>query len=990
MKKLWTSPDDNKPQKNFTSHTNRAARRDEHLDEFYDDKTLNVSASRRDFLKLFGFSIASAAVAASCEQPVRKAIPFLIQPETVKPGKSNYYASTFFDGTDYCSILVKVRDGRPIKIEGNDLSPVTMGGTSARVQASVLNLYDDARYRHPSLQGEEISWENIDAEIKQTLRRLTDEGKEMALVTPSIISPSTQRTIDTFLGAYPGMQQISYDSSTASGMLAANKATFGKELIPSYHFDRAELIMSFGADFLGTWLSPIEFTRQYAKTRSFTEGQKKLSQHIQFEANLSLTGSNADMRVTIRPSQEKAILANIYNALARKKGLSAYDCPESPIDAGHYADKLLHNSGKSLVISGSNDPDIQILVNALNSLLGNYSGPIDLSNPMLHKKGSDPEMNKLIEKLKNEELGGVIFYDTNPVYDHPKAELIRENLNNCELSVALSCARNETAELVKYNCPDNHYLESWNDYEIRRGKYSFAQPAIAPLFNTRQAQESLLRWAGIDNDYHSYLKEFWEKERPYDMSAFDFWNKCLHDGIYDKVSSAQTVPPAMDTNSLSAVFRDFETPSGKIELITYEKVSTGNGRYANNPWLQEMPDPVSKITWDNYLCIAPSDAKNKGWKTGDLISLNGSITLPALVQPGQAAGTVAAALGYGRTSAGIVAEGVGKNISRLLSDYKAYRSHWISLENLEKTGEGYALAQTQTHHSMEGRAIIREALLAEYLKDPSAGNDMHEEIEKHHTTLYKKHEYKGHHWGLAVDLNKCVGCSACLIACSAENNVPVVGKKEVLRVHEMHWIRIDRYYEGNADNPKTIRQPVMCQHCDNAPCENVCPVAATNHSDEGINQMAYNRCIGTRYCNNNCPYKVRRFNWFDYTTADALKGNTYDPAGMTVDLRRMVLNPDVTVRSKGVIEKCSLCVQRIQEKKLTAKLENRRLRDGEIQTACQQACPANAIVFGDMNDPESKVSKLFADPRNYHLLEELHTLPSVGYLTKITNTEKEI
>lgn len=990
MKKLWTSPEDNTPQKNPVSHVNRAGMRDEHLDEFYDDKTLNTSSSRRDFLKLFGFSIASAAVAASCEQPVRKAIPYLIRPETITPGKASYYASSFYDGIDYCSILVKVRDGRPIKIEGNDLSSVTMGGTSARVQASVLNLYDDARYKHPQKNGKEISWKTADEEITASLHSLSAAGKKLVLLTPTIISPATRKVIRSFQKTFPTLQHIQYDNPSASGILEANGRAFGREDVPSYHFDRAELILSFGADFLGTWLSPVEFAKQYSRTRSLTDGQTKLSRHVQFEANMSLTGTNADERIPVKPSEEKVILANLYNALADITGRPKYDCPVSPVDISDYASELMKHHGKSLVVSGSNDPEIQLIVNAINELAGSYKSTIDLDQPMLHKRGKDDEMKTFITRLQQGEIAGVIFQDTNPVYDHPNGALIKEALAKCDLTVSLSVTKNETTESVRYICPDHHYLESWNDHEIRPGRYSLQQPAISPLFNTRQAQGSFLKWSGTADDFHTFLKGMWQTEMilySKGLNSFDFWNTCLRDGVFEiKKSSAGSM--TLNNAAVKEAFAHFPETNGKVEFVAYEKVSIGVGKYTNNPWLQELPDPVSRITWDNYLCIAPSDANEKDWKTGDLITIDEKITLPAYVQPGQAKGTVSAALGYGRTSAGIVAEGVGQSVITLLNASGKYLLLNHTIDKLEKTGEGYAMAQTQTHHSMEGRAIIREASLTEYLKDPAAGNEMHAEVEAHHTTLYKGHEYKGHHWGMAIDLNKCVGCSACLIACSAENNVPVVGKKEVLRVHEMHWIRIDRYYEGPADNPRTYRQPVMCQHCDNAPCENVCPVAATNSSDEGINQMAYNRCIGTRYCNNNCPYKVRRFNWFDFTTADALKGNTHDPLGMTVDLKRLVLNPDVTVRSKGVMEKCSFCVQRIQEKKLTAKLEDRRLEDGEIKTACQQACPAEAIVFGDMNDPDSRVSKLMADPRNYHLLEELHTLPSVGYLTKITNTEK--
>jgi molybdopterin-containing oxidoreductase family iron-sulfur binding subunit len=992
MEKLWKSIEEkNNPQRNSVSHANRKKSNGDSLEEILDKKTLQTESSRRDFLKLFGFTIASAAVAASCEQPVRKAIPYLIRPEEITPGKANYYASTYFDGQDYCSILVKVRDGRPIKIEGNTLSSVTKGGTSARVQASLLSLYDEARYKSPRINKTETTWELLDNEIVSALKNMTAANSEVILVTPGIVSPSTSKVIEEFIKAYPNVSHIQYNQASASGMLLANERSFGKHIIPSYAFDKAERIVSFGADFLGTWISPIEFAKQYAKTRSLTEGQKKLSRHIQFESNMSLTGSNADKRIPIKPSGEKVILANLYNEVAKSVGAALQACPASPVEVSSLADDLLRYKGSSLIISGSNDPEIQTIVNALNILLESYGRTIDLENPMLHLQGDDSEMVSFIEKLETEKIGGIIFFDVNPVYDYPEPEKLIRGMEKLEFTLAIASQINETADICKYVAADHHYLESWNDTEIKPGKYSLTQPAIYPLFDTRQAAESLLRWSGRTSSWHDHIKEHWQSDIIANSSGsdtFNFWNKCLHDGVFELPDRKTSIPANIPSNILADSFEKFDGQSDMPEIQLYEKTGIGRGRHANNPWLQELPDPVSKATWDNYINIAPVDAKAAGWKTGDLLTIDDKIELPVLIQPGQAPGTASVALGYGRTVSGKAGKNTGKNVAGLIRLVNGQRTYYMVPRKLERSGTGYQLAQTQTHHSMEGRAIIRNASLTDFLRNESAGNKMHAEIEKLHTTIYKKHNYPGHHWGMAIDLNKCIGCSACVVACTAENNIPVVGKSEVLRAHEMHWIRIDRYYEGEETNPKVHRQPVMCQHCDNAPCENVCPVAATNHSDEGINQMAYNRCIGTRYCNNNCPYKVRRFNWFDYTNADALKGNTYDAADMTLDLKRMVLNPDVTVRSKGVIEKCSFCIQRIQEKKLTAKLENRRLTDGEIIPACQQSCPADAIVFGDTNDPESKVSRFFADPRNYHLLEELHVLPSVGYLTKISNVEE--
>ena len=984
-KKYYKSPDEyaGKPAITGTGNVKQE------FSGFFEDKTLEIPSSRRDFLKIFGFSIASAAVAASCEQPVRKAIPYLIKPESVTPGNAAYYASTFYDGSDFCSILVKVRDGRPIKIEGNELSSVTAGGTSARTQASVLSLYDTSRYRNPAINGKEVSWDEIDKQVKDKLSRLVKQNKPVVLLSSSIISPSTRSVIKDFLSKYPHSRHVQYDAVSASGMPEANRQTFGLQVIPSYHFDKARVIVSFGADFLGSWLSPIEYTRQYISGRKITAANPSMSRHIQLEGGMSLTGSNADERIIINPSQELNILADLYDKISfRLKGKS-FDVSSSIPEIETLAEELLKNSGNSLVISGSNDVSCQVLVNGINYLLGNYGKTIDLYTPLYSRQGIDTEMTELVESMNNQEIGGIIIYGANPVYNYPEPDRFREGLKKCDLTVSMANLADETAASVQYLCPDNYYLESWNDAEIKKGYYSLAQPAIHPIFNTRPGQDTLMKWSGNDTGWDTYLKTFWKKNI-YPLAGskdtfYNFWIKSLQYGVFElKISDKQEIP-AYNSEVLNEIMQNLPViPDDTYELILYENVSIGSGQQANNPWLQELPDPVSKVCWDNYAALSPKLAKELAIEDGNLITLNRHFTLPVVVQPGQAYRSISVALGYGRKVAGRVAEEVGINVFPLVNSKKTrkYVLHGISIE--KKPGD-YSLAMTQTHHSMEGRHVIRETTLEEYLHDHSSGNEMHKEAEKHNVSLYRQFGFKGHHWGMAIDLNSCTGCSACVVACSAENNVPVVGKTEVHRVHEMHWIRIDRYYKGKIDHPEVVRQPVMCQHCDNAPCENVCPVAATNHSDEGLNQMIYNRCIGTRYCNNNCPYKVRRFNFWDYTMADSIPFNTHDDTGMTLDLKRMVLNPDVTVRAKGVIEKCSMCVQRIQEKKLNAKLENRTLRDGEIKTACSQACPANAIVFGDLNDPESRISKMFQDERNYHLLEELHTLPSVGYLTKIRN-----
>lgn len=956
-----------------------------------------LKTNRRDFLKFLGFSVGTAALAASCENPVRKAIPYLNQPEEIIPGQAIHYASTFYDGHDFCPVVVKVRDGRPIKIEGNELSPLTEGGTSARVQASVLGLYDSARLQHPLKKGEKTNWQTLDEEVREKLAAIAGQGGKIAILTAPVVSPSFNEVLRAFEAQYPGTEIIPYDAVSYSAMREANLATFGKDVIPSYHFDRAEVIAAFNADFLAGWLSPVEFAAQYAKTREISEERKTMSKHYQFESWMSLTGSNADVRVTMKPHEELIILLNLYNKIAAKSGMPGYDVSESPVDLDELVADLMEHQGRGLVVSGTNDVYIQALVNGINFLLGNLGGTFDFERVFNGRNSNDQAVASLFNRMKAGEIDAVIFNDVNPAYDYHDPELVKAALENTGLKVSLALYNDETARNCDYVAAVNHYLESWGDYELYTGHYSLAQPAIRNLFDTRQAEASMMSWCGLGNDYHAYIMKYWENNLFPNQNKYltftEFWNHTLQDGIYIEEVPVATCP-VYDFSFLEANAASLkpEKPEG-IELVLYEKAGIGVGKQANNPWLQELPDPISKAVWDNYVAMSPEMAAGLGVTQEDVVEINGSYRLPVLYQPGQPKGTVSIAVGYGREGIGKVADGKGVNVFQLMNLKNGYRCLAGTTVTITPTGETYPLATTQTHHSMEGRPIVRETVLEKWLHDPASGNELHKINQEKATTLYKYPEYEGFHWGLAVDLNKCIGCSACVIACQAENNIPVIGKEEVKNKRIMHWIRIDRYYalkdqerssvnsiyRVDSENPEVVHQPVMCQHCDNAPCENVCPVAATPHSKEGLNQMAYNRCIGTRYCMNNCPYRVRRFNWYRFVDNDK-----FDYV-MNDELSRMVLNPDVTVRERGVVEKCTFCVQRIQEKKLDAKKENRMVVDGDIKTACEQACPTKALVFGDMNNSDSRVARLKADPRRYNLLEELHTLSSVNYLTKVRN-----
>jgi len=949
--------------------------------EGLDETELKAKSSRRDFLKMMGFSVGAVALVTSCQMPVRKAIPLLNQPEDLVPGVPNFYASTFFDGNDYCSILVKTRESRPIKIEGNEMSPLTKGGTSARVQASVLNLYDDARLKNPRKGETDTDWETIDTEISRELKSLQAKGLKVVLLTSTIISPSTKELIKDFTDTYTNVEWVMYDAVSYAAIRKANELNFGTAVIPDYRFDKAKTIVSFDADFLGNWLMPVAYSKQFSANRKMVKGNTKMSRMYMYESNLSLTGSNADYRFPIKPSEQTAVLLNLYNEIAKATGNETFSAPKVNTDVKLAAIDLLESKGESLVVCGTNDVQSQLIVNAINNLLGNIGTTVDLSTPLLLKQGDDAAMQRIVKEMNEGTVGGLLTYNVNPAYDYPKTEEFKAGLKKVPLKVSFSETLDETALLCNYVCTTNNYLESWNDAEPVKGYFSFQQPTIRPIFNTRQFQDNLLKWIGSPNDFSTYIEEFWNLkkfEAGVDGVSFTyFFNKFKHDGVWKK-ESANAGQPTFSPQPFNIIK---QTESG-VELVVYEKISMGAGKYTNNPWLLELPDPITTATWDNYLCVSPQFAKENNLAKEDVVLLNGMFEIPVVVLPGQAYGTAAIALGYGRTAAGKAGNNIGKNAYPLTTIKDGFFTPDGKIVTIEKVaGKTYPLAMTQMHNDMEDRPIVRETTLKEYKLNPGAGNEQHLIDEENNVTLYQKVNYDGIHWGMTIDLTSCTGCANCVIACQAENNTPVIGKEQVRNRRIMHWMRIDRYFSKDPENPEVYHMPVMCQHCDNAPCENVCPVAATNHSSEGINQMAYNRCIGTKYCINNCPYKVRRFNWYSY-----VNNNDFD-YNMNSDLGKMVLNPDVTVRQRGVVEKCSLCFQRIQEKKLLAKMENRELREGEVITACQQTCPTDAIQFGNLKNEKSIVVQNNKEARMYHLLEHLHTLPSTSYLTKVRNKD---
>ena len=981
---------------------------------------LEAKAPRRDFLKYLGFSTAAAAVAASCEIPVKKAIPFANKPEDVVPGISKYYATTYVQDGDTVSVLAKVRDGRPIKIEGNDLSPLTKGGTSARVQASVLDLYDTARLRFPTIDGSEATFEAIDKAVAAAI------SGPVVILTSTITSPTTKEAINQLIAKFPGSRHVTYDAVSYTGLLLANEATYGKKAIPSYHFENAKTIVSLGADFLGTWLTPIEFAKQYATGKKLDEKNPEMSKHIHFESVASLTGSNADEKYLHRPSETAAVVLALYHAV---NGQEISGIADARLKSGieKTAKTLLASKGAALVVSGSNDVNVQILVNAINEAVGAGGKTIDWSATVNYRQGIDADFAKLVEDLNAGSVNTLLIHGANPVYTWFDADKVKAGLKKVKTTVSFSSKLDETAELCKFVIPDHHYLESWGDAEPKAGYFSFQQPTIYPLFKTRQWQDSLLKWSGSSSDYLASLKSYWAAK----VGGETGWDKALQDGVINPSSVAGLTGASFNSSSVAGAVTALGSAKkgGKIELVLYEKIGIGAGQGASNPWLQELPDPVTRATWDNYVIVSPAlartlldiDLNNNGQadsyevnppKKVVKVTVNGkSLELPALIIPGTQPDTIAIAIGYGRSEKlGKAVVGTGKNAFPFASISGSSVNFTQADVTIVSTGDTYPVALTQTHSRYDTKQgvrteVMKELTLAEYKKEPTGIRDDREKelkpwggLEKFEGqgTIYPVFDRPGIKWGMSVDLNTCTGCGACVVACNAENNVSVVGKPEVLRGHEMHWLRIDRYFSGDMDNPNVVFQPMMCQHCDNAPCENVCPVAATNHSSEGLNQMTYNRCIGTRYCANNCPYKVRRFNWADYSGADSFpdnqKGIVNDVVlDMNDDLTRMVLNPDVTVRSRGVIEKCSFCVQRLQESKLKAKRDSRPMVDSDIKVACQQACPTNAINFGNANDKNSSITQTRKENpnRQFYVLEQLHVLPNVTYMAKVRNLEEE-
>ena len=987
-------------------------------DEFLGDQTTLAASSttRRDFLKYVGFTTAAATLAA-CEGPVVKSIPYVVQPEQIIPGVADYYATTVFDGFDFANILVKTREGRPIKIDNNKISGAKFTA-NARVHASILSLYDSMRLKEAKMGTKSVSWSAVNTRIKSSLADAKEKGKQTVILTNTLASPSTEKLISEFLAQNPNARHIVYDAISESPALDAFEAVYGERALIDYDFSKANVIVSVGADFLGDWHGG-GFDASFAKGRIPQNG--KMSKHFQFEANMTLSGAAADKRIPMTVAQQKQALVKIYNIVTG----SAVSTTKIAADADvvKAAQQLKSAGSKGLLVSGIQDKNAQILVLAINNALSSEAASTVATRQI--RKGSNAQVTQLVADLKAGNVHTLIMSGVNPAYTLPNAADFVAGLKKTALSVTFSLKEDETALLSKIAVGTTHYLESWNDHNLVKGQYALTQPTIRPLFPaTKQFQDALLSINGSTTSYYDYLKT-----NAASIIGATGWNQVLHDGLF----AASSAPVSFKGGDFSAAANALATSKvgSGMELILNTKVGLGDGQQANNPWLQEFPDPITRVSWDNYITISKADADtykliNENVANG---GLNGSyVTLdvegvkienvPVIIQPGQANGTVGLALGYGKTASLKEAMQVGVNAYPL---YKSFNN--VQAVKITKMSGSHEFACVQLQKTLMGRGdIIKETTLGVF-NDPKVEvqewNEMpmvsidHNPVKATKVDLWQSFDRStGHHFNLSIDLNACTGCGACVIACHAENNVPVVGKAEVRRSRDMHWLRIDRYYSSESTfagdnekkdnfdgltgdkgslsgfgelevaslNPQVAFQPVMCQHCNHAPCETVCPVAATSHSRQGQNHMAYNRCVGTRYCANNCPYKVRRFNWFLYN-----KNEEFD-FHMNDDMGRMVINPDVNVRSRGVMEKCSMCIQMTQSTILTAKREGRVIKDGEFQTACSNACSTGAMSFGDVNDTDSKVAKLMEDDRMYHLLEHVGTKPNVMYHVKVRNS----
>lgn len=953
---------------------------------------------RRQFLKLMGASMALAGFGlnACTRQPSEKIVPYVRPPEEIVAGKPLFFATAFTSGGYAAGVLAESHMGRPTKIEGNPDHPASLGATDIFAQASVLQLYDPDRSQVVTDRGRISTWEHFLSDIRAELEAQRPvDGAGLRILTQTVTSPTLARQIMDLLSEYPLAKWHQYEPVNRDQVKAGARLAFGEFLDTQYDFEKAQVILALDADFFSNTPGSLRYARQFTSKRKVDEDHPQMNRLYVVETSPSLTGAMADHQWPMPPNEISAFAFAVAQELGALPD-SKIQIPESRTWIKALVRDLEQHQGSGLVIAGEYQPPIvHLLAHTMNSVLGNvghtvtYTDPVE-ANPVIQFDS----ISELTRDMASGSVTLLLILDGNPVFNAPADLNFAENMSKVKTRIHLSLYKDETSELCHWHIPQAHYLETWGDARAFDGTVSIMQPLIAPLYGGKSALEIMAVFNGeAGKSAHDIVRKYWQSRRP-DFEKF--WRTSLHDGVV-----AGTALPAKSV-SLRIEDRRWRLEDGRLQIDDTEHPSSTlplpssggeeregslaisfrpdpniwDGRFANNGWLQELPKPLTKLTWDNAALLSPKTAEAFNLKDEDVVELRyhgRQVEAPVKILPGQPDNAVTVHFGYGRRRAGRVAEGTGFNAYSI----RGSEAPWFgSGLEIRKTGKRYQLVSTQEHHGMENRHLVRTTTLADYLEHPdfahAMGHDPPADL-----TLYPEYEYNGNAWGMAIDLNACIGCQGCTIACQAENNIAVVGKEEVANGREMHWIRVDRYYEGELENPLTYHQPVPCMHCENAPCEVVCPVEATVHGDEGLNEMVYNRCVGTRYCSNNCPYKVRRFNFYQYADLD------------TPSLKLM-RNPDVTVRSRGVMEKCTYCVQRINLARIEAKKEDRAIQDGEIVTACQQVCPTDAIVFGNINDPNSRVAKLKAEARNYGILTDLNTRPRTTYLAKISHPNPEI
>jgi MoCo/4Fe-4S cofactor protein with predicted Tat translocation signal len=957
--------------------------------EFAPNVVEKVELGRRDFLKLMGASLVFAGINACTRQPEEKIFPYVKSPEELIPGKPLYFATAILNGGYANGVLVESHEGRPTKVEGNPDHPASLGTTDIFAQASVLTLYDPDRSQTVTNLGSISTWDAFVTAVTTELEGLrARKGEGLRILTETITSPALANQMQTLLAAFPSAKWHQYEPAGRDNAREGSRLAFGEYVETRYRFDQAEVILSLDADFLIDLPGSLCYAREFIAKRRVHDGRKEMNRLYAVESSPSLTGAMADHRLSMRAGQIETI---VTHAIAAELGIVDAPTSRSLLDGSlakwiaAVTRDLQKHRGKSLVVAGEQQPPIvHALAHAMNHALGNINTTVIHTNPVeANPVSQNASLRELAADMEAGKVEMLLILGGNPIFNAPADLNFAGQLSKVKTRIHLSLYDDETSELCHWHIPAAHTLETWSDARAYNGTVSIIQPLIAPLYGGKSAHEVLAVFTGqAGRTSHDLVHDYWKTQRP--STDFEkFWQTSLHDGLIAGTAlSAKSVAPRVDhLKSLviqreAAVENPLSTPT-TLEIIFKPDPTIGDGRFANNGWLQELPKPLTSLTWDNAALISPKMAERLGLGNEDVIELKyneRSVRAPVWITPSHPDHAVTVHYGYGRPRAGKVGTGTGFNAYAL----RTSASPWFgSGVEIRKTGKRYKLATTQMHYSMENRHLVRVGTLAELEKHPDFVKEMGEDPPRELTLYPDEHKYEGYSWGMAIDLNSCVGCNACTIACQAENNIATVGKEQVINGREMHWIRVDRYYEGGLDDPATYHQPVPCMHCENAPCEIVCPVGATVHGNEGLNEMVYNRCVGTRYCSNNCPYKVRRFNFLLFSDFE------------TPSLK-LLRNPDVTVRSRGVMEKCTYCVQRINEARINAKKEDRDIRDGEIVTACQQVCPTQAITFGDINDPLSRVSQLKASQLDYGLLTDLNTRPHTTYLARLRNPNPEL